>query len=444
MKKAFFTTLAALAMLSVPQQADAQAFLNKLKDKATQAATNAVGKAIGGKINGSNKQAKPAAPVAAPVSQAAANSEPASTSYESDDEFQQHVEELVPTDLSYSYLQDFNFDEVANSTSYNFRSYADVLKAMPALPTEEQMVAKNPEDYARLRDYFHNVQSFADGITEGINDALVKARDQVNARKGTTTSAQREQMEMGAAEIFKLMQKYGIDPEKTSEEDMQKFFMQKIASGELKLPQGTGGIIETDYSDAQETAIDEITGKIEELDHTFYTIFDSEEQMGFLQRTRKATQDFCDSLRPSWLGSDACKQVYAIEKDIDERFDDYLKKHPDYGNNGAVIEYPAFWQEGRKQENSLITGFNMANAAQYRAALQEIIEPNIKALQEVPAIDAKLEATFPDKQDVSYATLKNRLNIIIVGSFRTLQVLYRTAFDMPIIYSVSEEKTIAM
>lgn len=328
--------------------------------------------------------------------------------------------------------------DIVNDETKVFKPYANISEAIqmqPGLPTVAQILSQDETVVKTDMEIFNRSSATLNSIIEHTGNAVLKAKTKLS-KGGTTTSAQRAMMNESAAQIFQLMQKHNIDPEKTSEKEMEAFVMKCIASGELKLP-NTGGVINADYDEKQEEVIDKVSARLDVLNERVQEALFDDNKMSTIARTFH--KELYSELQKSWETSETFKQVYELESDIDNRLNEFLSKHPDRGNDGAVIKYPAFWVEGRKKENALINQFNASNAETWHKLMKENYDkcvPNLKDLQE---LETELDAVFPDKDDVTYVTLKQNIATNYLHWMTMLQTAIECCYDMPLVETLEEE-----
>lgn len=391
-----------------------------------------VGKALKGK--GGNT-----AQTAAPSNTVETSSQAAGESYESEtDVIVGFVDQLeAPRESSFRSVQVNDLDIKENET-LTYKSLAEAVKNCPALPTTAQIIAQEVAPIQAFSDFNYGTMNLFQKVGDSTNETIMEKAAAVDKKNRALTGndAQRQMMDNNAMQIFQLFQKYGIDPEKMDEKAMEKFVMEKIASGELKIPT-SGGIINTDFDEKQEATIDAV-GEI--LDELFGKV---ESEMDYGDTSRELRKLYEDQ-RGAWKGSEAYNKVLAIEQDIDKRVKDYLPNHPDYGNNGAEIVYPDFWVEGRKKENAIINEFNTKNVDQWRDALQGKYDHCVAIFKELAEADEKVEASFPDKKDYFYAIYKNKVNNMVALVSRTMDLLYSNIYGAPVVSSVEESNRIVM
>lgn len=349
------------------------------------------------------------------------------------DPFKIYVDNLTAPETCQFLSSDFNDLKVNTQKDVKFLTCADAIKALPALPTAEQMIKLDAAPVQAMNDFTKGCNYYYAYVTDIYTNATQKAKNQIASKRSKAGSPQMNNA--NAMQMLQLMQKHGIDPQKTSDKEMEAFVMKMIASGELQL-QGGGGVVDANYSDAQEAAIDKIDNKINELNNKLAAFYEKYNSEVYNFGKEKKLRALYTEQQKAWSTSDAYKQVYNIEKDIDNRSLVYIK------NNPSCINYPDFWVAGRKQENEAITKFNLANAIKWRAILQEVADDQQPLLNEFSAIETELEAAFSNKEDMSYAMLKQHLSVAFFQWAKFYDIVYSNSYGLPLVRSVSEDSTI--
>lgn len=355
------------------------------------------------------------------------------------DPFLVYVEDLAAPDAP----QDWHYADIDSdivSDDVTFHSIQESIDAFPPLATTQQMLTLDEAPLKAIVNYYKGVNKLAVVFTENMIAATDKAKSKAAGKKGPS-AAQRAQMDNNAAQVFAYMQKHNIDPEKMSDKEMEELMKKAVMSGEIKLS-GMGGAfaIDPEYSEEQDEAINEVSKKVDAVNEKINEAAETEAiYTADAFNLEKKLKPLYAELQAAWLKSDACKQVQENERDIDKRASEYFEKHADYGNNGAVIKYPDFWVQGRKQQNEIIRSFNMEQVEKWRKVLQEIYDKHLPSVKELAAVDNELEATFPDKSDLIYNTLKQRLNNAFVLWNRMYQILLDRSYGAPLVCGVAEE-----
>lgn len=416
------TTLTAFA-----PSTQAQAYLRSLENKAKNKVIEKIEKNAGK----SKESDKPAANTQ--TSKSGADVQTTQGVYSQGvDPFKIYVDNLTAPETCQFLSTDFNDIKVNTQKDVKFLTCADAIKALPALPTAEQIIKLDVAPVQAMNDFNKGCGYYYARVTDIYTNATQKAKNQTASKRSKAGSPQMNNA--NAMQMLQLMQKHGIDPQKASDKEMEAFVMKMIASGELQM-QGGGGVVDVNYSDAQEAAIDKIDNKINELNNKLTALYEKYNDVYNFGKEKKL-RDLYTEQQKAWSSSDAYKQVYNTEKDIDNRSLPYIK------NNPSCLNYPDFWVAGRKQENETIAKFNLANAVKWRAILQEVANEQQPLLIEFTSIETELEAAFSNKEDMSYALLKHHLGIAFFQWSKFYGIVYSNSYGLPLVRHVSEDSTI--
>lgn len=461
MRKIIAICASALLTLAFAPESGAQNMLGRLADRAKNAAENALGKkienavnnavekAMGGKTDSNDQQspsqAQPQQPSPARdrVSYGGSYSssgEIAEANREDYDPIKEFVDDLA--DIKYRQEENRinSLDAEDDVQNLKVNTVTDVIKLLPEFPTADQII--NLDQAFNL-----SLQKFsAAAATISSEYIMVNANVIANEKytKGTASASKRTQMDAGAMQIFVAMQKYGIDPEKATDKEMEEFMKKAVANGDIQVQNGKGQAFDMNYTDLQENEIDKISDRISALSDAAEALVAENAFYSGSSPFQKSLDSLYNESVSSWKTSDAYKKIYDIEKDIDKRAWDYFSKHPDANNNGATIPYPPFWEQGRKQENAIIREYNMSYIGQWAKKLKANLEKPIALFKEIEEINADLEKTFPDKTDLVYANLKSQLGTSITHIKTTICYLLGLAYSAPVINSVAERKVLSM
>lgn len=427
MKKTIIMATVATMLVAYAPETQAQAFLRGLENKAKDRVLDKIEKNASKKKSAADTQ-----------STKTNNQEETSASQGSnapeEDLIKKFVDELAAPE-SNNFLgikiSDVKVDEQKET---KFLSYADALKAFPALPTTDQLINYDVAPAQAIYDFKKGCIYHSNQVSEVLIVADQKAKQQIAAKRSASGAPQMNAA--NAMQMLQLMQKHGIDPEKASDKEMEAFVMKMIASGELNM--GTvSGAVDVNYSDAQNAVIDKIQGQIDALNNKVLDIVKKYGEDVYTYGHDKKLRSLYSEQQAAWRGSDAYKQVYDIENDIENRAQSYLKNYPE------SVRLPEFWVSGRKQENAIIRKFNSENAEKWEKLFQEVYGDQLPLLNEFVATEKELEATFSDKQDLTYATLKQNLDTAFVQWMTFYTTVYSNTYGLPIVMTVSEDNVIA-
>lgn len=155
MKKIFISAFAVLAMLSMPQQAEGQAFLNKMKEKAQQAASNAASKVLEGTKAGEMMKSSKSS---SNSSSSSSSSSSVSASYDDDEESISPVissQNKEKAERKSTYVGSFDQSLVTPSTA---KFPVPLMNELPAIPSVAEIA--NPTEAAQ-KNYYMAIQKVA-------------------------------------------------------------------------------------------------------------------------------------------------------------------------------------------------------------------------------------------------------------------------------------------
>lgn len=420
--------LAVLAIaLSVSTVVDAQNALGRIANRAKKAAENAVGSKVENVISSAVNKAL-GNPQNSNSGDAAASH---SSYYGETDSYIVYVDGLVSTVES-----GVGFPDLGDVQSKSFESISDAVKACPKLPTAAQIVSKDPAPARAIMEFAGTASRMMGNYSISSIDAY--KRDAGASSKNNVSAAQMAQTRGTAMEMFRLMEKHGVDPEKMSEAELMEFTKKMVASGELKLP---AGVSAADLVSEDDSADDKLGAKINELTEVVNRIVINNSMMAGVISGKNPIDHAANQIKASWKGSDAYKKVYEIEKDIDGKLDEYFRKH---SSNGAIIDYPSFWVDGRKKENAIINDFNKASAGKWVKALQTELDKYLPLLDEIAKLDAEIDALYPDRKSSENLGHKNSLSQAFMSVSTLIEDILEKAYAMPYIENVAESNKMAM
>lgn len=439
MKKIFTVFAVAMALASYAPEAQAQGLLGKLKDKAVEKVAQSVEAKVGQAVIGGMKKT----PVATPAKDGLAV-KGVGDELDALDHIQEFVGALTATKSPLN--EDGTFTKVRFSipedTVYKpFKDIQEAVKSYPGMPTLKQVVDQD-ETFAKA--YVVCTARTSETIKSMIvsSGEIVTKGHSALAAKGNPVISDKQKTDMNAmaAQMFQLMQKHGIDPETATDEQMEAFAKKMVLSGELKVPNMPAGaaLMGMDETDEQEEATDKIYNKLDELNKKV-----QEASAEIVEHTSFGAVVFpqlYEELQASWMGSEACKKVYDIEKDIDARLNEYFDNLQ--ASNGEVVEYPKFWQDGRKKENEIIRQFNTANTEKWCKDIQKYYDACIPYYNELAELSQEIDAAFADKNDLEYGILKQRLANEFMQLTMLLNTIVEGAYTVPLVSTVVEQQNV--
>lgn len=425
MKRIAIFAFMAMIMTAFAPEAQAQGLLKGLADKAKEKVKEKIVKTV---VPGTDKTAETT--VAKPAQQ---NGQVASRVTNSDggstDEL---IDDLMIVDEFSNPrkgFEDISIRIAEPQEGITFNSIAEAIKALPQLPTATQVVNRDEAWVASINEFDARCQNFSIGLAERFNNSVRNMTQGASVPKATED--QKKMAQASAMKILELMQKYGINPEKTSDKEMEAFVKKMYASGELKMPGGVGNIeaFMGDEPESKDDDFDAIREKIQALQEAYFELIAETTMMNAFD-VNKPLEALHNEIIASWKGSEANKKVLAMELDLGKRFGEFVKDNPSWGKEGEE-NYPPFWTEERIKENKVIEEYNKANAEKWLKVIRDAMSEKMSVVKEIKAIDDEIEASFSNKSDVTYCDLKNQL----AGVYRTWAVVFymtmEKAYGMP-------------
>lgn len=367
MKKSFAISAMALLIMFSTTESYSQGFLGRLANRAKQAAEKVASKTSN--KTGENKNTNDDHIVTTN------GVYPADT-----DPYLEFADGLAAVENP-QYLTITENDLPLNAAPVDCKTIAEVMKVIPALPSEEQMVDKDPAFLKAYSVFQASYHAYMEKVSALITGIQISQRNKVNGR---------------------------------------------------------GGAIDMNYSDEQERNIDMIQAKVEAVCEKVNAFVAQSSFLSGYNSGDKVLRPVYNEAQASWKGSEAYNKVYEIEKDIDQRTVKFLDNSQAY-KDGGTVDFPPFWEEGRKQENEIIKSFNMPNATKWRNVLQPAVEGYIPLFEELAAVEAELDKVFTNKDDLVYATLRNNVQNNFNQLCMTLGIVLSYAYGLPVVSSVAEK-----
>ncbi|MCQ2143691.1 MAG: hypothetical protein MJY56_06455 [Bacteroidales bacterium] len=308
-------------------------------------------------------------------------------------------------------------------TDMEFTSFKELVAAIPALPSAKQIISSPEEGAAELAE-------FAAACGEFVTGQLIKAAAMQQSALPATASS----MPAISPEMMALA---NMDVEKMSQEELMAIAMKMAAQRQAA---GAGVVAAPDYSEEQDEAIDDVSDRLDEINEKVTEYVMTYSMTGNALGLSKQLSRLYNELVEAWPASEECARIGEIEKDIDGKALKYFKdKHIyDYTNE----RFPQSWYDGRKEQNEIIAAYNMPAAIRWRKTVQTALDDAKPILDEMVAIDEKLENTFTDKRDSIYRMLKQRVCQAFQSYMPLVTVAMSYVYDYPVICSVSETNDI--
>lgn len=346
--------------------------------------------------------------------------------------FMDMAKELCPADQEFEpgNVYDKLSSGVKAGAAKEFADLSELLAAFPTLPSAKQMICSKEECAKEMEAFITAVDEFCGEQRLAISTLSSAASKRPAAAASVQTSIPPE-----------LMALAGKDPEKMSEEELIAIAM-KMANARQANGQ-SAAYAAIDRSDEDEEAIDEISDKIYEATDKASTAMASYGYGYGPLKLQKPLNALFNEIVAAWPESSECAQVAAIEKDIDAKTLKYWADNniSTYGN--MKVTFPQSWYEGRKQENEIISGYNMPVAIKWRKTVQGAFDTAMPLLSEMAELDAELEKLFTDKSDSIYTMLKKQLVLSYSQLLPFFTAALTTVLDCPLTEFASETPNIS-
>lgn len=477
MKKIVFLMVCALC---VSTQADAQfGLLNKAKQKLKEKVESTVSSKLGlqlGKKSGNT--ATPAATTATPASYESSGS--------SDDAIKQLAPEAWSSGEYFDLYKanstgeyDSNGDLILRKkqSTLHFNSVNDMLAALPAVATAKQILNPEGEGAAVIDGLINfdlamkelNARREQAAMEDAMKRASVAMANMGNPAAGgmPTIQPQNEAMQQLSTSLMGAMLNSGLDLENASEEDIMKATLGTL-SKELNIPEAEmAKMMEMAKSNPEAATAymmkkyPNVTKKFapanpqpqaeseeNELDQ-YQDIFDEvealQEDTAFIAASKRSAKmldimkEYASQLLSQWATSETCTKIEAMEKNLDEKTNAYMKEH----NMSYNDEAPKLWVDGRKEQNALIEAYNMTMVNQWRDKVQEEInyfKPHVERLAKLEARLNEAANSLTNKTSQSIMLQWQNISATLANySFFVIYELPAMAMDAPRINHVAEQ-----
>lgn len=407
MKKIIASVALASVMCVLAPQAGAQSFLDKAKkavgDKVEGAVNAGLGKIMGGKQGQTQAQTS--------------NKKSSDDGYtytargafdKADDPYKLYVDALEndPSTQYYDAYKELT-DMGGDKTSFVFKSISEVVAAYPGIPTARQMAicSERKASSEALRNYDKGVSNY-------MNIDMV---EQANELRVASSKASPGSSDNGAAmqkAVFEGAKKLGKTADQLTESEIMSILEGMDASSFAVASTATNG-------EEFDSVLDRISAVLDRAMSTNVTIQKVERSLGQFEPI-------------AWKGSEAWQQVYDNEAEIDPRI-------VSYWDQTHKEDYPEFWKEARREQNTIIDKFNIQQAVKWRKVLQAELEPQIALLQEIAAADAELESTVTDKSLLDYSIAKNQINSAFMMVSLVVNTITQYAYAVPLVSNTVED-----
>ena len=307
---------------------------------------------------------------------------------------------------AYKELTDMGGDK----SSFAFKNISEVVAAYPGIPTARQMAISSERKASSeaLRNYCCGVASYQSiDMVEQANDLRIAASTVPKESSGNGAAVQKA--------VFEGAKKLGKTPDKLTESEIMTILEGMDASSFTEVSTATNG-------EKFDSITDRISAILDRAMSTNVTI----------QKVERSLDRIVPELNVAWNDSEARQQVYDNEAEVDPRI-------VSYWDQTHKNDYPEFWKEARRAQNSIIDKFNIQQAVKWRKALQAELEPQIALLQEIAAADAELESLVTDRGLLDYSLAKNQINSAFMMVSLVVINITQYAYAVPLVSNTVED-----
>ena len=341
------------------------------------------------------------------------------------------------------------------------KTIAETVKAVPALPTVEQICsahAKYIADSTTYRPFIKAVEQtmlYLMEENERIHQQIEQARLK-QAQQGQH-AMQQYQSNVNAGLMpsqEEMMQLYmsGEITDKMSDEQMMEVMAGKFAQKwgiskqeYLKIigmaqsnPKQTEAYLKANHPDlykrlyaanagynTQDTPDDPNEPRLNEISDNLSDLQDR--LMNAVSSYGAGFDNLSDQFRNEWDASEEARQIDAIEAALDKRVGQWITTLAVGQNGHNDVPFPAWWTEERKKENALIDQWNRRNAQRWLAVAQEG-ESSIRTVFEQAAVlETENEQLGKQGSADNMIYLQNKLRLFMI--FNHLQYLVQPCQD---------------
>ncbi len=341
------------------------------------------------------------------------------------------------------------------------KTIAETVKAVPALPTVEQICsahAKYIADSTTYRPFIKAVEQTMlylmeenERIRQQIEQARLKQAEQGQHAMQQYQSNVNAGLMPSQEEMMQLYMS-GEITDKMSDEQMMDVMAGKFAQKwgiskqeYLKIigmaqsnPKQTEAYLKANHPDlykrlyaanagynTQDTPDDPNEPRLNEISDNLSDLQDR--LMNAVSSYGAGFDNLSDQFRNEWDASEEARQIDAIEAALDKRVGQWISTLAVGQNGHNDVPFPAWWTEERKKENALIDQWNRRNAQRWLAVAQEG-ESSIRTVFEQAAVlETENEQLGKQGSADNMIYMQNKLRLFMI--FNHLQYLVQPCQD---------------
>lgn len=322
-------------------------------------------------------------------------------------------------------------------TPLAFKNYADVQKALPALPPAADMLSEEA-----MEKYYQSLIAFTGGLSalhmqRSALYAEMAYRGQ-NLKPTGVDDNTRDYMNQMAQVVMKLSPEEKLKIANLEDQGPEAMlgYLKTHHPDIYKLVNEKGKNIKPAASDIDEKRADQFAALADELEPIVGRM--SEELVSAANPALKAETaaapilQLRQELLEAWPKSPECAKIKAMQADLDARTDEWSKGGK---NMDKFWDYPPFWDEERAKQNEIIDAYNLKGAERMRAAVQQAIDAALADLKVVADCDARLEALGAknDGEAIFYANVLTRISAAAMSLHANLFSLPYEVLELPLV-----------
>ena len=403
--------------------AEAQSLLDRAKNAAGKAVEKKMENAISSKlgVKTSNSQ-----------TDGTANTDGTYASAPDEDYAARLVPEANESAFNYSLVENLSGGSTATLT---FKTYAEAIAAMPALPDAGELVSESAS--AAYRGRLENYQGAVENMRLAYLDAVGRISAMGLKASGATTAPTEAQLAQRQAinEALSKLSKEEIEKmEKMDEEEVLEYMQKNHPDIFAALAKGTG-------SAAGDTGLKINEAKADAYDTIFTRLSDIQEKASsnmFSEMFNNPLQNDFARLRKeiltSWKTSAEYAQVNRMEAELVRKVNEYNKD-----NHSKFQDYPPFWSAERKKQNEVIDQWNRKQTEKWLKKIAEWQAKYKAEAEEIAELDARLDQIRgKDEEDFMYLQAKTAAALLSEKVIRYIN-LSGGVFCVPQILHVQEQ-----
>ncbi|MBQ7663954.1 MAG: hypothetical protein IJS43_01880 [Bacteroidaceae bacterium] len=350
-----------------------------------------------------------------------------------------------------------DYEVPENIAPMKINTLADMINKRPALPTVADLMSPEAKAaYARkgalayeaaIEPFRLKLQGEQMALQNTMREAQAKRQQQYAQQRNYTEQASKQGLMLSQEETMQVIMSSGLNLETATEEQMmnvladayakkwnisqadartfmgmamsnpkqaEAFLKQKYPALYSKLeanaPKAKDYVMEDPNEDAYGKLQDQLMNLSEEARNLKESSMEMSKHTSNVMRANGLPGDYNFGLAPTnkleglfietiagWAKSSECKQAIQIENGLNDRLDNW--EYWKGAKEGQTICHPAWWIDGRKQENALFDTYTKRTAEQWIAAAHEYDAKLQSVANRMLALDAQLEQLRGGKEE---------------------------------------------